>query len=70
MVIYAILIDISFNINYYINKIEAIPGSSFSYANFWFSAEGIEFGFILPFISGGLGIISAYKIRKKETIDS
>lgn len=64
MVIYAIIMDVSYNIylNDLISSSEEYLGLSYSYTNFW-TTLGVGFGFVLPFISGGLSIMGFYVIR-------
>ena len=68
MIIYIIIMDISYNI--YLNEymIEIGYPYPYSYVNFW-NATGIGFGLILPFISGGLAITGTYMIKYYSRID-
>ncbi len=70
MVIYAIIMDVTYNI--YLSDLfsmyEESLGISYSYTNFW-TTLGIGGGFILPFISGGLSIVGSYVIRNYSRRD-
>ena len=68
MLIYVIIMDVSYNIYIYDMLSELYPNYSHSYINFW-TDYGIGFGFILPFISGGLAITGAYVIRYSSRRD-
>ena len=69
MLIYVIIMDVSYNIYIYDMISEfAYPYISYSYTSYW-NTYGIGFGFILPFISGGLAIVGAYVIRSSSRRD-